>query len=213
MITKGRGQIKCESCSHGSILLYQPTRVKSIEYDHAPGLSNISKEKRVDAFFIYDLVRLTLMSIDEMAKTNVWPISLTYPDCGRSLTAHQFDERKGLNLRDQMSLEGFYGLFGQFVISPSTTPHSLSNQISDSFDQFIDYQEIVMRVSKVELWNYQPFRYYLVSEWIAEPPRGRFIMTGAIQAASKPLYKIVTIQVFLSFCLISNLLNYTLKIV
>lgn len=187
MITKGRDEIKCLNCTHGSITLYQPIRSKSPEYNHQPSLANVSMAERVDAFFYYDLARFTIQTVRDLSNRASWPKIMNFPICGAKADWYQRKQRSSIDLRSEMALEGFQGLYGRFVVH---TDHE-----HDSMGLKYDYQEVLLKVSKVQLWNFQPKRNLLLGEWVPEPPTGRFMFTGAILANKKPLLNVVTIQV------------------
>lgn len=185
IITKDRNEIKCANCTHGSIMFYQPIRIKSAEYNHRYSLSNISLAQRVDYFFYYDLARFIGQTIVDLKKQLLWPKVINFPICGNSASNKEKKERSSINLRNEMSIDGFQGLYGRFVIASDND----SNQLK------YDYQEIALKMVKIQLWNFKPNQNLLFGEWLSEPPNGRFLFTGALLANKKPLLKIVTIKV------------------
>lgn len=217
-ITKNIGKLECEICNYGSITLIQPLRTKQAIYDHNCTMSKFTaKLSKLDAYFYYDLVRFVLHTISEIKKAmikdglddNLDEISFLT----KSLLDPNLIKKKAyFNLRYQMSMEGFFGHYGRFVV------HSLKNE-----KNYPHYQELTMRLSKIEFWkpkepekiSFKPpvddskflennddnllkssnLNLIKYGEWIYEPPSGLFVWTAALQQNQKVHYKIVTIVV------------------
>ncbi|XP_074598215.1 ionotropic receptor 25a-like [Brevipalpus obovatus] len=190
MITKGRGEVKCENCTHGSIMLYQPMRSKSVEYDHRTILTNTSSIYRVDGYFYYDLIRFIGETIRDLKYQSKWVEKLDYPVCGQKASREQSKQREKIGLRHEMAMEGFHGLYGQFLIHD----HEHDTRHEHDLVSEYDYQEIVLKASKIQLWKFHQNHHRLLGEWVAEPPSGRFMFTGAFMADQKPLLHIVTLK-------------------
>lgn len=171
-ITKSRGQVKCPSCRSASILLLQPTTSTSLEYNHTANLININGENKLELFFYYDLTRFLIHTIHQMKVTNNWP-ELSFPSCGGErkgeLSIGQINERKDLILGTELAADGFYGKFGRFVF--------------DDFSHSVSYQDIAMRVTKVDFLRGQIYDTKL-AEWMFGEHHGRFVYGSYQNAAS-----------------------------
>jgi ionotropic glutamate receptor len=142
LVTKSRGQLRCPSCRSASVLLLQATPSTNTEYNHTSSLQGVNAENKLEKFFYYDMTRFLIHTINDLINTGNWP-TLTYPPCEKDnspvyekLTLKQLKERSELSLGTELSVDGFYGKFGRMIF--------------DDFSNGICFQDIVMKVTKVD---------------------------------------------------------------
>ncbi|RWS25264.1 glutamate receptor ionotropic: kainate 2-like protein, partial [Leptotrombidium deliense] len=162
LISNEMGKLECETCDQSHVTFIQPTTVKKFEYDHKSTLKS-SQENRMFSYFYYDLTRFVVQVFDELVSKSKWNTNLSFPKCGLELSDDQKKERSNIHFASELSIEGFYGKFGRFVINN---------------DPFPSYQQISMKVNRVELFRKPPFVYIKTAEWISEYPGGTLMHTA-----------------------------------
>lgn len=183
-ITKDTGRVFCLNCSNSLIKLLQPIKKDNHEYGHSSSLVNISSSLKFDNYFYYDLIRLVLHSIHELIYESKWPMQLTFSSCNQIITSDQKKERSTLNLLHEISISGFYGLFGKYVIE------------NVKHNQYIGFQEFSLKLTNIEFRSNQSSKSVIKSEWIAHPVSSRFFSYSSLQVRStKNHYKIATVIV------------------
>ncbi|RWS05264.1 glutamate receptor ionotropic: kainate 2-like protein, partial [Dinothrombium tinctorium] len=146
-------------------LLEMPIKTKISQYDHRSLIKDVSNSEKVEAYFYYDLTRFALQIVDELISKSLWPLKLMFPGCGQQLSIEQKKQRVAIKMGSEMNIEGFYGRYGRFVIE---------NQIRHN------YQEITLKMSKVELWRKPSLVYSKEAEWVSSFDSGNIIFTSPI---------------------------------
>lgn len=104
------------------------------------------KLSKLDAYFYYDLVRFILHTFVEIKQSMIkdgLDDKLDIDFLTRSILNPELIKKKSyFNLRYQMSMESFVGHYGRFVV------HQITNE-----QNYPNYQEITMRLSKIEFWK------------------------------------------------------------
>lgn len=166
LVTKSRGQLKCPSCRSASILMIQSIPSTNQEYNHTSSLSGVNAENKLDKFFYYDMTRFLIQTVNDLMVSGHWP-SLTYPSCETDdsgilpgMTLEQFNERDEMVLGTELSVDGFYGKFGRMVF--------------DDFKESISFQDIVMKVTKVDFLRGQIYP-TKTGEWTFGGNHGGFV--------------------------------------